>query len=48
MVAATLSVTSIKVQERELANLYELALQGDAKMDAIMFWLQVHFGPDAS
>lgn len=48
MISATEALSSIHVPDEELANLYELALQGDAKMDAIRFWLQVHFGPNAT
>lgn len=48
MVNAIETLSSIKVSDRDLAELYDLARKGDAKMDEIKFWLQIRFGPNAA
>jgi hypothetical protein len=48
IVRATEVVSSIQVSDVEFRALVDLALQGDSKGSEVAFWLQVHFGPNAS
>ena len=46
-IEATQVVSSRRVSDSDLHDVYAFALEGDQREDEIKFWLQVHFGPNA-